>query len=1023
MFDKNFRDIIKKVNTFNELCDNLNGVVENKTRGTYFEWFARLILKYDSRYSNFVSKCWMLDKLPEKIRHYLEIPDNDIGIDLVVKTYDGEYYAVQVKYRKNVECVISWDNLSTFFGLTFGLSNKFKKGIFFTNTLNPNKYIKNHSNIICILNHSLRDVSENTFTKIKNIVLKTTTKLKISYTPKPYQTSIIRKSLKYYKEHDKGRLYMPCGTGKTLMCYWITDKLNDKKRICIVVPSLYLLSQMYNTWVELKECKYLLVGSDAEIKTCDDTGLLLSTDKNDIEQYLTKHNDDELIIITTYQSSEVLSGVCKKINFELDIIIYDEAHKTVGSSDRSFSCLLNDDNITTKKRLFTTATEKIYSGDDDDIISMDDVTVYGDIIYSYSFKNAIEDGQLCDYQVIAPLINDDGFWYVVKKNKFVVDKSIQKDPIESRYYMTVYLLCRSIREHKLTHILTFNNSNANAKRTYQILEQMLEQMNIECNCYHLTGESSMQKRKKVVDDFVKDKCAIISSARIFQEGINIPIVDCVCFMDNKMAVIDIIQSVGRVLRLCEGKEKGYILIPTLVNFEETDDSVFDVNSSDFGTVKSIVKAIGTIDDRIIDEFITRDSKISGGGNRKFATDTKDVIIGGNIKISLDGLVDKVGTIICDRWGTVNWFQMLDKVKKYIDENKKRPSSEDRDMNIKKLGLWIMTNRHNYMKNSKCMKNQQVRDNWISFVNRYNTYLKSFEEKWYYNLEIVNEYIDKHHKIPSTIDKDENIRKLGRWIDSNKKNYTRRKYNMCIQSIYDMWTKFMDSHTKYLITRDEVWYNKLEEVEKYINTHHKSPSTHDTDKEVKKLGKWISGNQNMYSKKIHCMKIQKIYDVWTEFIEKYSAYLKSPTEKWYNNLKLVENYIALHHKRPSIGSKDENIKILARFIQHNNNYYNNKRRIMKKQEFYDAWTKFTKEYSEYLMTKKEQWYNKLNLLIKYINEYHKYPSIRDKNIYVKQLCSWMYSQHQNYIKQINCMKTLEIYDSWTKFMEEYKEYVD
>lgn len=885
MLDSVFIDMVKNVNSFEELCDKLNDIPENKTRGTYFELFARLILKYDSRYSNFVNKCWMLERLPEKTRQYLEIPENDIGIDLIVKTHDGDYYAVQVKYRKNINCIINWENLSTFFGLTFGLSNKFKKGIFFTNTSNPNKYIKNRHNIICILNHSLKDITENTYTKIKDVVLETTTELKIQYHPRPYQTSIIKKSIKYFREHDKGRLYMPCGTGKTLVCYWIADKLDDNKRICIVVPSLYLLSQMYNILVELKEYKYLLVGSDAEVKTCDDTGLLLSTDQTEIEKYLTNHIDNELVIITTYQSSKVLSNVCQKLKFELDFIIYDEAHKTVGSSDRLFTCLLNDDNITTKKRLFTTATEKIYSGDDDNIISMDDTKIYGDVIYSYSFKKAIEDKQLCDYQIIAPLINDDGFWSVVKKNKFVVDKSIQDDPIESRYYMTVYLLCRSIRKHNLTHILTFNNSNVNAKRTYQILQEILEQMRFECNCYHLTGESCMKKRKKVVEDFVKDKCAIISSARIFQEGINIPIVDCVCFMDNKMAVIDIIQSVGRVLRLCEGKEKGYILIPTLVDFEKTDNNVFEVNPTDFGTVKSILRAIGTIDNRIIDEFIIKDSGMSGR-NRKFTIDTKDVIIGGNVKIKLDELVEKVETILCDRWGTVNWFQMSNKVNEYIDKYGKPPSEINKCVEIKRLACWCRNQRKVYrmglLSSNKITKLEQ-NINWT--WGKQNGKHKTFDE--FYS-EII-EWLDIHKKYPSQNSKDMCEKKLFSWCFAMKRKYVTNKlsdnYKTKLEQLSGWnWGKTCNN-----------WDTTYENVCKFIEKYKKLPTSKTDDPEENKLGQWIQTQRYLKNKlsKIQINNLEKLpFWFWNG---------KDGNTKFMIHYNEIKKWMLINKKIPSQGS--------------------------------------------------------------------------------------------------------------------------
>lgn len=392
--EKECRCILKKSNNLLQLCDFLNLVKDKKLRGTYFEYFAQYILKYDSRYSNFVKNCWTLKELPTKIRNHLDIPQNDIGIDLIVETIDSDYYAVQVKYRRNTNIEINWDELSTFFGLTFGLTHKFKKGILFTNTRNPNKYIKGHTNVIRILYHTLCDITENTFIKIHNAL--GDNKEIITYNPRQYQVDIVNDAIKYYENNDIGKLFMACGTGKTIVSYWITEKL-EHNRVCIAVPSLYLLSQTYSKWCEIMKENYLLVGSDVEVKTCDDSGLLISTNKKDIKKYLKKH--DKCVIITTYQSSDIVADVCRELEYVLDLIIFDEAHKTVGNSERQFSYLLNNKNIQTKKKLFMTATERIYKGcdDSDDYISMDNEKIYGKTIYEYNFKKAIEEDQLCDY--------------------------------------------------------------------------------------------------------------------------------------------------------------------------------------------------------------------------------------------------------------------------------------------------------------------------------------------------------------------------------------------------------------------------------------------------------------------------------------------------------------------------------------------------------------------------------------------------------------------------------------------------
>ena len=630
--DDMFKKIIKQCVTFDDFNKQLKNL-SNKKKGDYFEYFCQLFFLFDNKWNNLIKNSWLLNDTPLEIKKQLNIPNKDIGIDIILETNDNEFYAVQCKYRKNINNEISWKELSTFFGLTFGISNKFKKGIFISNTINPNKYIDKCPNVINILYHTLKETSINTFILMKNFLMKEKYK-KIIFEPRNYQNEIINKAINYFKNNDKGRLYMPCGTGKTLVCYWIYEKLN-LNNVCIAVPSLYLLSQVYNTWSEMKNnCKYLLIGSDAEIKEQPDTGLILTTNKKEIQKFLIKNN--KYIIITTYQSSDILCSVLIENKIKLDICIYDEAHKTVGNGNRTFSSLLSD-KLKIKKRLFTTATEKIYKGnnelsDDDElnILSMDDKNIYGDIIHTYSLKKAIEDKQLCDYKIICPLINKQCYKLMLKENKYVIDKNLCDEEIEMRYYMSAYLVCRCIKDYGLKHILTFNNTNANANNFYKLLKNFMELMKIKCNCYYLTGESSMKKRKKVVNNFIKDEISIISSARIFTEGVDIKEVDCVCFVDNKISIIDIIQSVGRCLRKSEDKKLGNILLPSVVEFNEKNGNIFDNN--DFTTIKAVLKSIGTTDDRITDEFIIRDGKKINENNRKFNIDVKDIEKYSNIEI-------------------------------------------------------------------------------------------------------------------------------------------------------------------------------------------------------------------------------------------------------------------------------------------------------------------------------------------------------------------------------------------------------
>ena len=938
MYNK-FKEIIKQCVSFSDFNKQLKNL-SNKEKGNYFEYLCKLFFLFDNKWNNLIKNSWLLNDTPLEIKKQLNIPNKDIGIDIILETNDNEFYAVQCKYRKNINNEISWKELSTFFGLTFGISNKFKKGIFISNTINPNKYIDKCPNVINILYHTLKETSINTFILMKNFLMKEKYK-KIIFEPRNYQNEIINKAINYFKENDKGRLYMPCGTGKTLVCYWIYEKLK-LNNVCISVPSLYLLSQVYNTWSEMKNnCKYLLIGSDAEIKEQPDTGLILTTSEKEIQKFLI--NNKKYIIITTYQSSDILCNVLIRNKIKLDMCIYDEAHKTVGNGNRTFSSLLSD-KLKIKKRLFTTATEKIYKGnnelsDDDElnILSMDDKNIYGDIIHTYSLKKAIEDKQLCDYKIICPLINKQCYKSMLKENKYVIDKNLCEEEIEIRYYMCAYLVCRCIKDYGLKHILTFNNTNANANNFYNLLKNFIELMKINCNCYYLTGESSMKKRKKVVNDFIKDDTSIISSARIFTEGVDIKEVDCVCFVDNKISVIDIIQSVGRCLRKSDGKKLGNILLPSVVEFNEKNENIF--NNNDFTTIKAVLKSIGTTDDRITDEFIIRDGKKINGNNRKFNIDIKDIEKYSNIKIDFSKFENNFETIICDRWGIVIWEKRLKEVKKYIDNYNKRPSYRDKKQEIKKLGQWISYQQTNYKKKSEIMKNKEIRMKWKKFVEEYEKYFMTNEEVWEKILNEVKKYIDKYNKRPSSTSNEQEIKKLGYWISTQQLQYKKKNFIMSNKEIRKKWKKFVEEYEKYIMTNEEAWKKRLKEVKKYIEKYNKRPSAGSKEQNIKKLGCWITLQLKNYKNKSKIMKTKKIRTKWKKFVEEYEKYFMTNEKVWVNTLKEVKKYIDKYNKRPSAISKEQNIKKLGQWLSTQQNNYKNKNKVMSDKEIRNKWKKF------------------------------------------------------------------------------------
>jgi len=296
-----------------------------------------------------------------------------------------------------------------------------------------------------------------------------------------------------------------------------------------------------------------------------------------------------------------------------------------------------------------------------------------------------------------------------------------------------------------------------------------------------------------------------------------------------------------------------------------------------------------------------------------------------------------------------WYLNLNKVKEYMDREEKRPSKEDKDNEIKKLGTWIGTNIKNYKKKQNNMKNEEIRMSWEEFISDilYKNYFISNEEEWYLNLNKVKEYMDRENKRPSSEDKDNEIKKLGKWIGTNTTNYKKKQNNMKNEEIRTSWEEFTtdDRYYNYFTSNEEEWYFNLNKVKEYIDRENKRPYSEDKDNEIKKLGAWINNNTQNYKKKENIMKNEEIRTSWKEFItnDRYNKYFFSNEDIWYGKLQEVKEYIYINNKKPSKESTDENEKVLGTWIGTNLANCKKNQYIMKNEEIRKAWEDFIESY--------------------------------------------------------------------------------
>jgi hypothetical protein len=250
-----------------------------------------------------------------------------------------------------------------------------------------------------------------------------------------------------------------------------------------------------------------------------------------------------------------------------------------------------------------------------------------------------------------------------------------------------------------------------------------------------------------------------------------------------------------------------------------------------------------------------------------------------------------------------------------------------------------------------------------------------------------------------------------------------------EEIYNIWKNFINNnkYKGYFKSNEYKWFNMFNNVEKYINENNKRPSKHDKNNDTKNLGMWIGTQQQNYINKKKGMKNVKIYDKWTEFINnpEYEKYFKSNEELWNEKFKNVIEYIDSNNKKPSSGDKNKDIVQLSIWISSQYLNYKNKEYLMENDEIYKKWTEFINDikYKGYFETNEEIWINKLENVKKYIDENNKKPQNNDKDVIIKKMGKWVYTQSKTYKKKEHIMKNMEIYDKWTEFInnDKYKIY--
>ena len=626
----------------------------NRDLGDRFERLICRYLELDPIYAERFARVWMWNDWPQK-GHV-----GDVGIDVVAEERaTGDFCAIQCKFYLP-EHTIAKEDIDSFFTasgknlftscMIVSTTDRWSK--------NAEHALANQSKPVTRLTvHDLDaspiDWSKFSLQRPQDLALRPQKK------PRDDQKSALADVLQGFAQADRGKLIMACGTGKTFVSLKIAEKVAPTGHILFLVPSLSLMSQTLREWTaeSVRPLHSLAVCSDTSIgkrneKTDDDKGDITTYDlafpattsaRQIVSQYQAIRRMAEkkktpaqmTVIFSTYQSIEAVSEAQKAGLPEFDLIICDEAHRTTGvtltGEDESHFVKVHDAGfIKAKKRLYMTATPRIYGDEakvkakdaDAEVCSMDDAALFGEEFHRLGFGEAVSKSLLSDYKVLVLAVDEK---YVSKtfqrqiadaNNELNLDDAVRItgcwNGLAKRFEQAAATATAADLQGDVAHMrraVAFSRSIKDSKAFVEQFGQIVAAYReahpdaenlLTCELDHVDGTYDALKRNARLDwlkaTSPENTCRILSNARCLSEGVDVPALDAVLFLNPRKSIIDVVQSVGRVMRRAEGKKYGYIILPIGIPADVPAEEALKDNEK-YKVVWQVLQALRAHDDR------------------------------------------------------------------------------------------------------------------------------------------------------------------------------------------------------------------------------------------------------------------------------------------------------------------------------------------------------------------------------------------------------------------------------------------
>lgn len=603
---------------FDSLLDSYRALSDSKRmQGNYLEALTKNFLLTDGVHSLQYKNVWLWNEWPDRDGR------GDNGIDLVAERYDGGITAIQCKfYAENT--AIAKSEIDSF--ISNSGKKPFTHRLWVDTT--GREWSKNATEMLDGQHLPIQRVGLSDFrssnidwSTYEITAPENAPELYEKKQLRPHQHTAVTKTLEGFAANERGKLIMACGTGKTFTSLKIAERFAEAEghaRILFMVPSLALMSQSLKEWSDETElpmhayavCSDTKVGRSKNNDMTDvaihDLQIPATTNGKTLVEAMNLRSLDEgmTVVFSTYQSIQAVSDAQQAGLPDFDLVICDEAHRTTGATlagtdESNFVKIHSNSVISAAKRLYMTATPRVFNDSIKDkakekdaiLCSMDDLDLYGPVFHRIGFGEAVTNQLLTDYKVLVLGVDETQIVETFQKQLSDSNMELQIDDVAKLIGCWNGLAKRRAGLHEasfgtdvapMRRAVAFNRDIKSSKLVEAEFPDLVKHHladlenddptdDLQVQVKHVDGGFNAIKRAERLDWLKEDTtnegkqvCRILTNARCLTEGVDVPSLDAVLFLNPRNSMVDVIQAVGRVMRRAEGKQFGYIVLPIAI---------------------------------------------------------------------------------------------------------------------------------------------------------------------------------------------------------------------------------------------------------------------------------------------------------------------------------------------------------------------------------------------------------------------------------------------------------------------------